>query len=229
MLWTAWLLHVVTMATQLTGKRRLVGATEQVQTNRVLEPPQASFFVQGNLGVVKPSDRQTFPEAATEALMKFLKEYARATGTETLIPVEVTKNDGQKHVRFHEQIRTVPVELASLMMHVDEEGRFFAANGEFVSAKELRGYNATLDCKTALKIALEDSGIIDGVWVSNCTAKAIVRDDQAQAHIAWKRDVLYGNQTDQRDTLYASAMTGTLVARHAQYVTASDGFIGGKD
>ena len=119
------------------------------------------------------------------------------------------------------------MEAASLMMHVDKVGRVFAANGEFVSASELRGYNATLDCETALEIALEDSGIIDGAWVSNCTAKAIVRDDHAQAHIAWKRDVLYGNPTDQRDTLYASAMTGALVARHAQYVTASGEFIGG--
>lgn len=204
--------------------------------------PQSYFFQGDDLGVVPIADPTNpgFLDAARSTLLRILVQRADATGDEVLtlsgsLPSTAASSSGggsSLHLRFKESIQNVPVDAASLMLHMDETGKVFAVNGEFISARELQDYAVAVDCETALNRALQESGIVDGTWTTNdCADQAIINDSSGRAHKAWKRSVAYGGY--QRDLLYASTATGALVARIPQVMTSTSnsgnngGFVGG--
>lgn len=216
---------------------------------------QSVFWNDGDMGVVPEATQQSdggqpnanLPEAAAKVLMKILKQRGTASGDEELVFAKVDAFQGSAHLRFREAIRGLPVDGTSLIMHVrTTDGGVYAINGEFVNSRDVKfpsddsdgssgGGTGEMDCETATRKALRESGIQNGEWTTptdeegdgsksndgECGTKAIATDPRGQAHVCWKRSVKYGGI--QRDVLYASAITGELVARIPQVMTASGG------
>jgi Fungalysin/Thermolysin Propeptide Motif len=211
---------------------------------------QSFFWNDGDImGVVPEATHQqpggppneSLPEAAANVLMKILKQRGAASGDEELVFAKVDTFQGSAHVRFREAIRGLPVDATSVIMHVrTTDGTVYAVNGEFVNSRDVTfpsndadgGGTGELDCETATREALRESGITNGEWTtpadegdgsnnSECGTKAIATDPRGQAHVCWKRSVRYGGI--QRDVLYASVITGELVARIPQVMTSGGG------
>jgi Zn-dependent metalloprotease len=207
---------------------------------------QSFFWNDENLGVVPQavdggdgshttdpsSSAAALAQAAAPVLMKILEQKGRASGNETLVFVQANDVQGTVHLRFTEAVRGLPVDGAATMMHIRRsDGVVFAVNGEFVNSDELSKQwddGERLDCATATEQALLESGIQGGVWSSedpDCDKKAITNDSLGHPHVCWKRSVSYGGI--QRDVLYASIVTGKLVARVPTVMTGSGGHGGG--
>jgi Zn-dependent metalloprotease len=195
---------------------------------------QSFFWQDENLGVL-PEATTASPNlggAAAAVLLDILKQKGAASGDETLVFVRSNAVDGTSHLRFTEAIREIPVDGASLVMHVrSDDGVVYAVNGEFVSSRDVATQLAQediMDCISATDKALRESGIEGGEWSTSdgdCDKKAIMNDSLGKAHVCWKRAVSYGGF--QRDLLYASTTTGKLVARIPTVMTGTGGFGGG--
>jgi len=153
-------------------------------------------------------------------------EILGATGLETLVPenrVIVRDKTGKVHIRFEEEIHGMKVEGASMVMHLDKNGNVFALNGEFVSEDSIPN-EAELDCEAAMASALEQSGIKDGEWLTDCELSIVLGAD-GNGHLAWKRLIGFHTNTGlpQKDALFGCATTGALVARHPKHSSAKDG------
>jgi Fungalysin/Thermolysin Propeptide Motif len=183
------------------------------------------------------------PEAAAAVLMKILKERGSASGDEELVFANANTFPGSDttHLRFHEAIRGMPVDGTSLLMHIrTTDGVVYAVNGEFVNSRDVTfpsdgAAGDEMGCEKATRVALLESGIANGEWEldppstdegdgeesndsTECGTQAIATDPRGRAHVCWKRSVRYGGF--HRDVLYASAITGELVARIPQVMTS---------
>jgi Fungalysin/Thermolysin Propeptide Motif len=203
-----------------------------------------------NMGVVPEAQQgqdggepnANLPEAAAAVLMKILKERGSASGDEKLVFANANTFPGSDttHLRFHEAIRGIPVDGTSLLMHIrTTDGVVYAVNGEFVNSRDVTfpsdgAAREEMGCEKATRMALLESGIANGEWTTpadegeadgeessnsaECGTQAIATDPRGRAHVCWKRSVRYGGF--HRDVLYASAITGELVARIPQVMTS---------
>ena len=164
-------------------------------------------------------DKPSFGAAAVSAVSSILKNRLGATGRETLVPAKhknklVEDNKGHKHVRFEQTYEGIPVVDAALVMHVDENDKIYALNGEFVAADSV-DTKEVYSCEQAFANTLSDPRFqSDPVWLTDCGTVKIVLDKYGTAHKTWERMIGYKPETRpyQKTLLYASVVTRELVA-----------------
>ncbi len=176
-------------------------------------------FMTGDLGSVNLADKAGVGAAAQEALKGILINQFGAMGDEemSLTRVSVDKA-GNQHARFQQLYNGLPVVGASMVMHIEgKSGRIFGVNGEFVPGKNLP-FTPAMDAEDALSRALENSGIRPDKRMSEPELTYVLAP-AGKAFLAWSMTVDYvdaeGNV--QRDTIFADAMGGKMVARHPQF------------
>lgn len=186
-------------------------------------------FLRGNLGTVQTSSHQgitggedsehELSTAAAATLQTILREHIGSSGREGLQVVQVRRDArGDTHIRFKGLIDGVPVEAASMVMHIDAAGTVYALNGELVSAVGV-GSSVQLTCDEAFGIALTSSWEfkkVTGTWRTGCEL-TFVQAMNGVTHKAWTRRMEYekteqGSTVYRLDKLFASVETGEMVA-----------------
>jgi len=206
---------------------RVLRSGDEAPDHRVVQRNLAGkpTIMQGNLGKLEHhqglrGDGDNLKAAAQHTFQNLTMDLLGATGHETLVPdirVIIKDKQGQSHIRFVEEIHGMKVEGAAMVMHLDKDNNVFALNGEFVSEDSVPT-EAELDCEAAMASALEQSGIEDGEWLTDCEL-SVVHGADGNGHLAWKRLIGFNteNGQPQKDALFASATTGALVARHPKH------------
>ena len=193
------------------------------QEHRVLQrsPAGRPTIIHGNLGKLEyqglRGNGNMMKAVAQNKIQGLTMDMMGATGNETMVPMAraiVKDTAGKSHIRFEEEIHGMKVEGASMVMHLDKDDNVFALNGEFVSEDTIP-MEPEMDCEATMASALEQSGIEDGEWLTDCEL-SVVHGTDGNGHLAWKRVIGYHteNGLPQKDLLFGSAITGDLVARH---------------
>ena len=207
---------------ETTKPQKVVRSIGTAPEHRVLQrnPAGKPTIIHGNLGKLEYQGLRgngNLKAVAQQKLKGLSIDMMGATGLETLLPnnqVIAKDKAGKSHIRFEEEIHGMKVEGASMVMHLDKDDNVFALNGEFVSEDSIPT-EAELDCEAAMISALQQSGIEDGEWLTDCELTVIYGAD-GNGHLAWKRLIGFNteNGQPQKDVLFASATTGALVAHH---------------
>jgi Zn-dependent metalloprotease len=162
--------------------------------------------------------------AATETLLRILQEHLAYAGDELLIPTRHRARAGcdgrTHHFRFKQHLQGRPIEGASIVMHVRENGTVYGISGEMHPSSTIDPLAVNLDCRTATELARqEDHGLAAGVWEWDGDCKeAAVQGRDGKAHYAFKRLLRYRQVDGSRglDVLFASPSDGMLLAVHPQ-------------
>jgi hypothetical protein len=163
--------------------------------------------------------------AATRALKLILVEELGAVGDEVVEPVgrrvHVDQQTNNLHVRFQQSLRGLPIEGASLNLHMSPQGLIFGVNGEFIPSANME-LRILVDCDEAMETARIESNLTDGAvsrwsWLSECVPAAVLGRD-GLGHYCWKRtlEVQSPGQPPHREVMFGSGVNGRLVARHPQ-------------
>ena len=167
--------------------------------------------IRGRLGHIGfgPVDRSVHGYLA-KALPLF-----RGAGEERFRTLRVKRDDrGQAHLRLGQEFRGLPIVGAELFVHVNEStGQVTGINGRFVPAVGLPTA-AKVDASAALDSALRQAGITQPQLLEFPYLTYIA--DDGGAHLAWAARVAHmDDQGFQHDRIFADALDGSLVARHA--------------
>jgi vibriolysin len=155
-------------------------------------------------------------EGSVLAYLSELLPLFRASGGEGFRPTRVDRDEqGVAHVRLAEEYRGVPIVGAELIVHVKEStGEVAAINGRFVSAWGL-SVAPRLDSRAALEGALREAAISSPQYLED-PHLTYVLDDTGLAHLAWATRIAYWDEQGyEEDWVFADAIDGRLVARHA--------------
>jgi len=192
----------------------------------------------------RAADDEALKAAAAETLHGILQDKLAYTVNEKIdiYPDNGQKvqrdPEGNSHIRFLEYVEGLPVQGAAMVMHLSADGTVYALNGDFVmSDKDASGsplgnveQTCKLDGETASNIAKqkyferelqEDPDVYPTFrWLSEPT-EAIVMGDDGLPHKTWQRLLGYqpsGNPLPQyqKDIVFASCLTGAIVAVHPQ-------------
>lgn len=173
----------------------------------------------GSLPSIGSISDKGYKEQALNELQSFLDANFGSDKRQSVSPTNhklFTDASGSSHIRFQQSIDNMKVEGTSLAMHVDPDGTVKAVNGDYILASDLET-SVNLDCDPAMVIALEQRGIVNYTWLTECDM-AVVLGFDGFGHKVWKRMVGYdvGDRPPQRDILFASIQNGDLVAYHPQ-------------
>ena len=171
-------------------------------------------FVTGELG-------QLGPGASDKAAKDFLKSQRGllgGAGTEDFEAIGSTKdNFGHTHVRLQQRLRGLPVYGAEYLVHADGAGKVYAINGRFAPDHDLPR-NPAINGWSALERAAAQAGISNGRWSEVKAELVYVATEKGAAHLAWRATVDYVDAVgEQRDVIYANALSGDLVLRDGQF------------
>lgn len=185
-----------------------------------------SFFIRGSLATLNQYERTAVTQddhaasvvaSTSQILNSITEEKLGATGQETLtlaVNQTVTDESGNKHLRFSQTYEGLPVVDAAIMMHLSEEGVVYAVNGEIV-IKGAVDMNERVTCEKAFANVFKDPKYGgSAVWLSTACLRKVVFDKYGVAHKAWERMIGYQPKHGpyQKDRLYASVVTGAIVA-----------------
>ena len=170
-------------------------------------------FVTGELG-------QLGPGSASSAAADFLRgkrDLLGGAGTEDFEAIGSAKDNlGHTHIRLQQRLRGLPVYGAEYIVHVNGNGKVYAINGRFAPDHDLPR-NPSIDGWSALELAASQAGITGGRWSDMRAALVYVATEKGSAFLAWRGTIEYvDEQGEQRDIVYANAITGDLVLRDAQ-------------
>ncbi|HEX8408931.1 MAG TPA: M4 family metallopeptidase [Thermoanaerobaculia bacterium] len=170
-------------------------------------------FVTGELG-------QLGAGATNKAAADFLKGQRGllgGAGTEDFEAIGSTKdNFGHTHVRLQQRLRGLPVYGAEYIVHADGNGNVYAINGRFAPDRDLPR-NPAVNGWSALERSASQAGIENGRWSDVKASLVYVATEKGSAYLAWRATVEYVDaEGEQRDIIYADAITGDLVLRAPQ-------------
>ena len=183
-------------------------------------------FADGSLGTVTNAtgNDQGLLDNTKKTLGKIVKQKFGGTGNEKFKDAKnnnklVKDNRGHSHVRLEQTYEGLEVVDAAVVIHVDANGTVYAVNGEIVVDGSV-DVNVRVSCDDAFNSTLATYGN-ESAWLSDCGLK-IVFDKDGVAHKAWERMIGYPLQDRpyQNDKLYASVVTGALVAIRPQVLGA---------
>jgi Zn-dependent metalloprotease len=190
-----------------------------------------SYFSGRNLVVVKEGRRLSridhlthtdVQEAASETLQNILLDHLNYSGEETIVLTQhnVRTSSQSHHFKFKQHLHGLPIEGASIAMHVHENGTVYALNGEFHSSSSIGASEQALDCEEAMNLARnEEYGSEEEgwEWLSDCVDAAVQGRD-GKAHFAFKRWLgrRHNNGISSGDFLFASRNDGSVLAVHPQ-------------
>jgi Zn-dependent metalloprotease len=171
--------------------------------------------------------RGTAVTASASTLAGILKKHKGATGRESFSPGKetnsvVTDKQGHEHHRLEQTYQGLPVVDAAMVMHVDAQGQVYAVNGEFVTDGTV-DLTVLVTCVQAFANTLADPKYRrTAVWLTKTCNIVIVFDKFGTAHKAWERTIGYQPESGpyQNDKLYASVVTGEIVAVRPQVLGA---------
>jgi Zn-dependent metalloprotease len=129
---------------------------------------------------------------------------------------------GHLHARLHQTYQGMPVVDAAMVMHIDQAGKVYAVNGEYVGADTV-DTNVSVDCEQSFATVLLDKRYAgtDATWMTDSCLPKIVLDKYGRAHMAYERVLGYQPFTVdgapyQEDKIYVSVVTAEVVARRPQ-------------
>jgi bacillolysin len=156
----------------------------------------------GNAGMQKSS------EAATAALQNVMTRHLGAVGNEEMSVQRTVADDRGTHYHFSQSFNGREIVGAEMMLHVDLKGNVYGLNGDFVLNAGLTLSPAIGANEAFASVKGSRSGAIDLAYV--LTGK--------EARLAWNANVDYNDKAGpQRDRVFVDAVTGVVVARHAQF------------
>jgi Fungalysin/Thermolysin Propeptide Motif len=137
--------------------------------------------------------------------------------------VPSTHDRGVVVTMFTQYLEGLPVEGASLAMHIDtRDGAVVALEGKLHPASTDSSVPCKVGgCEVAVEAAFEtltQRRGRNGVWSSPCDDAAVVGDD-GSAHVAYKRVRSYDGVDGGSDAIFASRLDGSLVAVHPRNTT----------
>jgi Zn-dependent metalloprotease len=202
----------VTMMVLLTA----VGAFAQERTFRVhrahADENGVPSFIAGELGRLEGGNAGI----AARQFLRGQKDVLQATGAEDFEPVSTFSDQfGQTHVRLQQRLNGLPVVGAEYIVHADSTGRVFAMNGRFSPDRNLPRH-AELNGWDAIERAIGQAGIQQPAY-NGMPRLTYVVNERGNTFLAYVVEAAYADdQGEQRDKIYASAITGDLVLRDAQ-------------
>ncbi len=169
-------------------------------------------FVAGRLGKI-----DSINEADAVNFLRSFYPAFKANGNEELRAVRGTQDElGQMHLRFQQYLNNLPVLGAELILHVDAAtGEVLAVNGTFCpDTDNMLPSTPMINYFDAMDVAIEEAGIVGGQIMARPKLTYVM--DNGKAYLAWSTKVSYYDETGvfHVDQLFASAITGDMVARH---------------
>lgn len=169
-------------------------------------------FEFGNLGQVNRS-------AVADGARNFARGYVAArgaAGSEDFTTSRSQRDElGQVHVRINQSIAGLRVVGAELIVHIEEaSGAVRGINGRFAADRGLPRA-ARVGAGAAIENAAAALGIAD-YQVVGAPELTYVATEDGNVHLAWTNVITYvdADGDEQRDRLYADAVTGDAVDRH---------------
>ncbi|OGR49806.1 MAG: hypothetical protein A2X37_11450 [Elusimicrobia bacterium GWA2_66_18] len=160
------------------------------------------FAVVGGRTIPRPGR----PEAAARA---FLNAHAAMLGVETanLTDSRQTTGDGHRHVLYRQNYRGIPVEFASVKVHLDEQGSVLGAHSTYEPDLNIPTTPA-LAAEAAARAAELDS---HGKTLGSPELVILPVETTGRAHLAWKVKV---QSPGAAWRYYLDAMTGQVLFRY---------------
>jgi Zn-dependent metalloprotease len=158
--------------------------------------------------------------AVRDGAVTFARGYAGlrgAAGSEDFSARKSQRDElGQVHVRISQSIAGLPVVGAEMIVHVDEAtGNVLGVNGQFVADRGL-ARAARVGAGAAIENAAAEYGISDYRVEGAPELTYIINNGDVR--LAWTNEISYVDEEgDQRDRLFADAVSGEPVDRHPLY------------
>jgi vibriolysin len=170
-------------------------------------------FVSGNLGRLMGGDART---AAANFLNAKKGQLLGAVGSESFEAIgEIRDELGQTHVKLQQRINGLPVMGGEYIVHSDSNRNVIGINGRFAPDRDLPR-NPRLDGWTAIQRAAEQAGIVNGTYDAWPRLTYVV-NEKGNSFLAWVAEASYVSENgEERDLVYADALSGDLVLRDAQ-------------
>ncbi|MEA2336210.1 MAG: bacillolysin, partial [Thermoanaerobaculia bacterium] len=171
-------------------------------------------FITGDMGKLGPGSA----DKASKDFLKAQKDLLNLNGTEDfdLRGVE-TDNLGQKHVKFQETLKGLPVFGAEYIVHSDAAGNVIGMNGHVAKDDVKLPRNPSVDAVTATARASAQAGIINGRALGASSLTYVI-NEKGNAFLAWMTRVEYVNaQGPQIDKVFADATSGDLILTAPEY------------
>src|SRR5688500_6353557 len=170
-------------------------------------------FVTGELGQLGPGATN----AAAADFLRGKRALLGGAGTEDFEAIGSAKdNFGHPHIRLPQRLRGLPVYGAEYIVHADGNGNVYAINGRFAPDHDLPR-NPSTNGGSALERAACQAGIAGARWRDVKAALVYVATEKGSAFLAWRGTIEHvDEQGEQRDIIYANAVTGDLILRDAQ-------------
>jgi Zn-dependent metalloprotease len=181
------------------------------------------FFIRGTLGrVAKPASdvREANEQAELKTALRAMAPVFRLTGEQLELKRVRVDEQGHRHLRYQQVESGLPVIGGELIVHMDEKGLIYAANG---SARGGTASNpkATVSAEAARAVALERVHA-SGESVQDAPRLVYFRAEGAEAlELAWEvRVVGEGTGLPVDELVYVHAHRGTVLDVHSQVPTS---------
>jgi vibriolysin len=219
------LFFVAVKASTRGGARRRHSRHHRVLARQDNGKPSFLTGVLGNVpqGLVSnPSAVASSAKSALESILDVHVGFDASRQDLNVVKTGTDRRSGDYHIRVKATIDGLPVDGASMMMHVDRNGRIYALNGELVTTNDLieNKTSSHLTCEEAFGKAMANSMKyhtigVSGQWITDCELLYVHAMD-GTIHKAWKRTYEYTHPKEENrygvDDLYASVVNGDLVA-----------------
>jgi Zn-dependent metalloprotease len=191
------------------AQQQALGALTKQVTELEVDEKNVPTWLAGDLGSAAGEPKA----AAVAALRRLGPAFRRAEGDDFKVTrKEITDELGQTHVRVEQRYRGLPVVGGQLIVHL-ERGRVVGVNGKFVAeigVDERPGLGA--DAAVGLvrqRLEAPTAPVSEPELVVYAVKGATPR-------LAWSQQLSFENAdgTPQKETVYADANTGELIARH---------------
>jgi vibriolysin len=184
---------------------------------------EVPYFIRGDLGRLASVSAQRAREDRGEAVRESLGDIAaafRLRGDDLVFRRASIDAQGHQHLRFRQLLRGIPVVGSELVIHADEEGFIYAANG---TARGLKAVSTEpkVASEAALKAAELGSGALRATASGPATLVFVYPDGADEPRLAWQVRVVGERETMPADDLvFVDAQRGGIVAVHPQLHSA---------
>ncbi len=191
-----------------------------------VQPEVGYRFIQGDLGHLELQNQKGMHaqgepgsrwSAAARGFLRARGAELGAQGTEEWDSERVSFDDlGDVHIRMQQSIRGLPVVGGELIVHADATtGAIKVINGRMAPDFGLERH-PRVDGSVAVEEAARQLGVASHEVVS-APELVYVINDKGRVYLAWKSRIEYvSDRGPEIDDIFASAVTGDLVARHPQ-------------
>ncbi|MCP3058112.1 M4 family metallopeptidase [Myxococcus sp. K38C18041901] len=180
------------------------------------------YFVRGNFGSVSQTSAPQARESGEDvrAVLSDLAPVFRLDGNDLRFLKQSVDAQGHRHLRFQQFHQGLPVIGGQLVVHVDPQGRVYAANGSARGGTPAPT-NAKVSPEAAAKLAVSGSRA-EPAFVGGPVERVFLRPEGVkELHLAWQ--VRVKGQRDgmpSDDLVFVDAQNGALLSVHPQIHSA---------